>query len=131
MMAEILDALAKLVRLAARQAVTHPAIVKPLDMPGLAMQAVTFAVGDPAALVRALDTLLHPVESPVDILAAAVAVAVDVAVAVAWQLGRGRRRNGHRRRRHEGTGNQKLKHDTTPKTHHPTMEHKRNESGRG
>src|SRR3546814_2178096 len=62
MMAEILDALAKLVRLAARQAVTHPAIVKPLDMPGLAMQAVTFAVGDPAALVRALDTLLHPVE---------------------------------------------------------------------
>src|SRR3546814_10162237 len=109
MMAEILDALAKLVRLAARQAVTHPAIVKPLDMPGLAMQAVTFAVGDPAALVRALDTLLHPVESPVDILAAA--------VAVAWILGRGRRRNGHRRRRHEGTGHQKLTHDPTPKTH--------------
>src|SRR3546814_14087822 len=77
MMAEILDALAKLVRLAARQAVTHPAIVKPLDMPRLAMQAVTFAVGDPAALVRALDTLLHPVESPVSILAAAVSVRSD------------------------------------------------------
>src|SRR3546814_8320319 len=59
MMAEILDALAKLVRLAARQAVTHPEIVKPLAMPGLAMPAVTFAVGDPAGLVREHDKWLN------------------------------------------------------------------------